>query len=259
MRKSSGPGFLYRDVAAQLREQITNGQLKRGERIPSEAVLTKKFGVSTITVRRAIMELVFDGLLYGRQGLGIFVSDRRKIVRVLTEVAAVSMGDEIRRAGLAPSIRELSYSRVVATDDLAKRFGLRRGATVHCHRKLICADNSPITLDTVFFDDGLAARLGDKLGREFLFPLLKQQGMKIVGADFRFEGSSASEEEASILNLPNRFPLILVQYSLFDARNKIILEGQSAARSDRMVFDLRTEFSRSFKTRPLSKKSKTSR
>jgi DNA-binding GntR family transcriptional regulator len=89
--------------------------------------------------------------------------------------------------------------------------------------------------------------------------LLKQQGLKIVGADFRFEGSSASEEQAAILNLPNRFPLILVQYSLFDSRGKVILEGQSAARSDRMVFDLRTEFSRTFRKASSGKKNKATR
>lgn len=247
MRKSSGPGFLYRDVAAQLREQITNGRLKRGERIPSEAALTKKFEVSTITIRRAIMELMFDGLLYGRQGLGIFVSDRRKIVRVLTEDTSVSMGDEIRRAGLKPSIRELSSDRIVAPDDLAKRLGLRRGATILRHQKLVYADSTPITLDTIFIPDGLATQLSGRLGHEFLFPLLKQCGIKITFVDFRFEGSSASEEQAAVLNLPNRFPLILVQYSLFGADGKLILEGGSAARSDRMVFDLRSRSNQFYK------------
>lgn len=68
------------------------------------------FGVSTITIRRAIRDLSFEGLLVGRQGLGVFVANRRRIVRVLSPNKGVSFEDDLRKIGLIPSMRVLQLT-----------------------------------------------------------------------------------------------------------------------------------------------------
>ena len=73
--------FLYRTVARALRGRVGDGTYAPGSRIPTEDELVREFGVSGITVRRAIRDLTTEGLLLGRQGLGIFVTDQRRIVR----------------------------------------------------------------------------------------------------------------------------------------------------------------------------------
>ena len=75
--------YLYERVKSELRRRIAHGDYGPGHRVPSESELVEAFGVSTITVRRAIRELIAEGLLIGRQGLGVFVADNRRIVRDL--------------------------------------------------------------------------------------------------------------------------------------------------------------------------------
>ena len=76
--------FLYAQVAEELRRRIVQGVYGPGSRIPSEADLVREFQVSAITVRRTVRDLQFEGLLVGRQGLGVFVSDKRRIRRSLS-------------------------------------------------------------------------------------------------------------------------------------------------------------------------------
>ena len=65
---------LYRDIAAQLRGALADGEWKPGEAIPAERRLAERFGVSIGTVRKAIDELVAANLLIRQQGRGTFVA-----------------------------------------------------------------------------------------------------------------------------------------------------------------------------------------
>lgn len=241
----AGHGFLYHNVAAELRRRIADGVYPPGKAIPSEAMLVKAFGVSAITVRRALRELMFEGVLYGRQGLGVFVADTRRIARVLSGPFARSLGDEIRRAGLVPGIREVAYTRLAASNEIASRLGVRSGTEIIRHEKVVLADRAPISIDTVHMPRRLAESLRERLREEFVFPLLAASGIRVARTDFRFESVPATEREAVLLELAPRFPLIVARYTLIDGRGKPLLDGYTVSRSDRVVFDLSAWPSRS--------------
>ncbi|MDO4596152.1 MAG: GntR family transcriptional regulator [Coriobacteriaceae bacterium] len=68
----------YAQIARELRNEITSGKFDYGDRFYSEAELTKRFGVSSITVIHAIKNLVYEGYLVRYQGRGTFISRARK-------------------------------------------------------------------------------------------------------------------------------------------------------------------------------------
>ncbi len=232
-----GPGFLYAHVAAELRRRIEEGVYPPGAVIPSEAELVREFGVSAITVRRAIRDLTFEGALCGRQGRGVFVTDRRRIVRVFAPDSRTSFGDEIRRAGLQPGLKELSFE---PTRDagVRHRLALPAEATVYRHEKLILADGEPVSIETLDLPAELAGRLRNDLSEDFVFALLARHGVAVGRTEFRFEGAAVSEAHAALLGLPLRFPVILVHYTLFTPAERPILAGVTVARSDRFTFAL---------------------
>src|SRR5262245_1935181 len=86
--------FLYQKVAAEIRRRIRAGVYQPGARIATESELVREFRVSAITVRRAIHDLSVEGLLTSRQGLGIFVTDPRRIVRSLGARVNTSLAEE---------------------------------------------------------------------------------------------------------------------------------------------------------------------
>jgi len=67
------PSSKYADVRTALIRQLRRGQWKPGDRIPTEAQLVQQFGVSRITVARAVRELESEGLVERRRGAGTFV------------------------------------------------------------------------------------------------------------------------------------------------------------------------------------------
>lgn len=75
-RPSNGPvDPLYRQLYADLASRIRSGELAPGSPVPSERQLSEQYDVSSITARRAMLELSKEGLIYGHQGVGRFVAD----------------------------------------------------------------------------------------------------------------------------------------------------------------------------------------
>jgi len=75
-RPGAGPVEpLYRQIHVDLAARICSGELSPGAPVPSERQISEQYGVSSITARRALLELTKQGLIYGHQGIGRFVSD----------------------------------------------------------------------------------------------------------------------------------------------------------------------------------------
>lgn len=73
MKKPNEEIPLYKQMINRLHEQIETGFYKPGQMIPSERALCKSYGVSRITVRRCLSEMIHNGILYRQQGRGSFV------------------------------------------------------------------------------------------------------------------------------------------------------------------------------------------
>jgi DNA-binding GntR family transcriptional regulator len=235
--------FLYAHVADALRRRIADGTYAAGDPIPTETQLVREFAVSAITVRRALRELTFEGALVGRQGLGVFVADRRRIVRVLSGEPRRSIGDEIRRAGLEPGIKELACE-TVREPAAARRLRLRPNVPLCRHEKLILADGEPVSIDVVYLPRDLGERLRDELAADFVFSLLARHGIPVTRTDFEFEGGAVSGAHAVLLGLPVRAPLISVHYTLYRRNGVAVVTGVTIARSDRFTFALSLEAAR---------------
>ena len=65
---------LYQQVAQQLEQAVNSGELRYGDKIMSESEMSQHYGVSRVTVRRAVDRLVESGVLSRRQGKGTYVS-----------------------------------------------------------------------------------------------------------------------------------------------------------------------------------------
>src|SRR5205085_10711755 len=94
-------------------------QLAVGEAIPSERLLSSELGVSRLTVRAALDELVREGLLVRRRGSGTFVSEPK----IAQELTLTSFTDDMRRRGMTPGSRTLDLKVVPA--------GARLGRLLH--------------------------------------------------------------------------------------------------------------------------------
>src|SRR5215469_10096933 len=128
-------GYLYSDIARELRKRIEERVYTPGGKLPSVSELCSSFGVSAITVRSALRALTQEGLISGHQGLGVFVKEQAQIHRVLAGSPQRSIGDEITRAGYRAALKELSYTEFKADAELAEQLHVRRGTRLVRHEK----------------------------------------------------------------------------------------------------------------------------
>ncbi len=233
----------YEQVKSTLRSRIETGDYKRGEKIPSNAELIREFGVSSITIRRALRDLEVEGVLYGHQGLGVFVSNRPRINRSLNPPYITSLGDQMRRAGVEPGIRELSFSLLVPETDVLAALKLPPDSLVFKHERVILADNRPIGLDVTFLPRALGEKLRSDMGHEFLMPILAKHQIAYAAVRYRLEACSLTPRDAAALESSVGSPLLSIRYSPVDAEDRPIFLGHMVTRAEWFSFDFRVEHS----------------
>lgn len=238
LKQTAQRSFLYSDMVIALRSRIAGGIYPPGSRLPSLAELIKEFGVSAITVRRALRELVYEGLVQGHQGLGVFVKTKPRIHRVLAGDPDRSIGDEIARAGFTPRLTEVDYAVIKAGDDIAARLGVRPGARVFRHQKLTFANDEPVALHMLHMRPALARSLRGELAKLFVFRLLDQQRIPIANLKCEFSSIALSEEHARLFRLPAGQAMLRVDYTAIGSDGKPILLGVTICRADRFVFEV---------------------
>jgi len=171
---AGGSRFLYQSVTDELRSRITACTYPRGVRIPSVGRIGNGIGVSSITIRRAIRDLSLEGLLIGRQGLGIFVADEKRIIRSISADRLSPIEDDMRVAGFEASLRDLGISVVTTSDEPFLDSLAPSHARLYRLERLLLADGKAVGLDTLWLPRALADKLKDHLQGQFIISLLEK-------------------------------------------------------------------------------------
>lgn len=154
---------LYQQVMEEIRAGVVNGGYGTGDKIPSEAELSEMFSVSRITVRRAVGELVEEGLLTKRQGKGTYVTRRKMQRKIMQESIVQSFSDTCRVNGLVPGARVLQREVVPSGKEGERLLGLSPDDQLVYIRRVRTADGIPIMLEDNYFP---RARFGFLLDAE---------------------------------------------------------------------------------------------
>ena len=229
-------GHLYEYVESVLRRRIIQGLYPPGGRTPSESELMQEFKVSAITIRRAIRDLTIEGLLWSRQGLGVFVADKRRTVRHLQGDFQVSFADDMRKAGLEPGLQVLSLSLVSTDDPIRKNLAVGTKIALYRLDRLMLADGEPIGIDRTYLSKQLGDNLNQEISQKFILPLLVSSGMSIDHVVYEVEGGSVSEDDSLILHLPVGFPLLIVHYTTVATNGEVVMAGRGLTRADRFIY-----------------------
>ena len=132
---------LWTAIADTLRRDIGEGAYRPGDRLPTEAELSARFGVNRHTVRRALADLAEGGLLQSRRGSGVFVTARPTDYRLGRRVR---FHQNILGSGQIPSRQFTRQETCPAATDEAEALALDQGAPVHLVEGVSLADGLPV-------------------------------------------------------------------------------------------------------------------
>ena len=215
-----------RDLVLDLVEQ-----LDVGDAIPSERQLSADFGVSRLTVRAALDELVREGYLVRRQGAGTFVSEPK----IAQELTMTSFTDDMRRRGLRPASRTLELRVAPAGARLGRLLRVSPSEPVVIATRLRLADDESMAIETVHIREahvpGLTAR---DLEEHSFYELLEDRyGIVVVGGEQTIEPTVTDEDESAALGVPLHSPAFRFERVTHSSTGEIVEFVDSIYRGDR--------------------------
>jgi GntR family transcriptional regulator len=215
-----------RDLVLDLVEQ-----LDVGDAIPSERQLSADFGVSRLTVRAALDDLVREGHLIRRHGSGTFVSEPK----IAQELTMTSFTDDMRRRGMRPASTTLELRVTAAGARLGRLLRVSPSEPVVIATRLRLADGESMAIETVHIREshvpGLTAR--DLEERSFYELLSDRYGIVVVGGEQTIEPTVTDEEESAALGVPLHSPAFRFERVTHSRAGETVEFVESIYRGDR--------------------------
>ena len=215
--------------------------LEIGEAIPSERQLTTDLGVSRLTVRAALDELVRDGYLVRRRGSGTFVSEPK----IAQELTMTSFTEDMQRRGLSPASRTLELKVVPAGAQLGRLLHVSPSEPVMVAKRLRLADHETMAIETLHVRESLVPDLtATDLQEHSFYELLRDRYVTtIAGGIQTIEPTVTDEEESEALGVPLHSPAFLFERVSRDSSGEVVEFVRSIYRGDRyrIVTDLSTQ------------------
>jgi GntR family transcriptional regulator len=235
----------YERIADALRRSIRAGDLKPGDRLPSEARLAQEHRRGVPAIRDALRLLRDEGLVEKRDGRGDFVLRARTTVRRTSErhqweksrarrpeTERLRTGSTEHDTGLEVDdlVFHASYREGAADKDLADAFGVPEGTAlvVRTYRTRHAAENAPLTLVTSHLVRSMVEANPDLLDEtKEPWPGGTQSQLYTVGIELdrmeeRVTARPPTQEEAEELGLPPGTAVLLLRKMSFDIHDRVV-------------------------------------
>lgn len=183
--------------------------------LPSEAELMRTFGVSRITVRRALQDLAAAGYVRRQAGKGSFALPH-KLRHTSGRIGGAS--EEFKEQGFAVTARVLEYSDRVPPPEVAVQLGLGEGEAAPFVHRLMIVDGKPISVVHIYFNlpNGIRPTAEDAANESVISVLRRKWGIVPTRGTRTMEAALASQEDLELLELDPPAPVLIVDLVGFD-------------------------------------------
>lgn len=221
----------YRQIAAHLRDAIDRGELRPGDRLPSEAELTRHYSVARMTARQAIQELRTEGRVVAEHGRGVFVrlpapvrrlaSDR--FARKHREAGQAAFLAEAEKAGVRPQVDQIEVSTAPPASAVRERLRLDDGDAVLVRSRRYLADDRPIEVAVSYLPAEIAE--GTPIaevntGPGGIYARLEEAGHTLDHFVEEVTARMPTNDERRRLELPDGVPVLVVVRTAFDTAGR---------------------------------------
>ncbi|MBL8057016.1 MAG: GntR family transcriptional regulator [Anaerolineales bacterium] len=228
---------VYAQLVNILRRQVASGFLRPGDQLPSEAQLCRRYGISPMTVRRAINILVDQGIVVAEQGRGTFI----RPVELGTASFQLQRLQELFEDDPRNTVR-LLQARIMAADErTAAKLQVAPGQRVIYIRRLILACDEPTLchVEYVVYDPARPV-VEAEMDVTALRGLFGGAGATMLKhGDLSVEATLLTEEEAALLQASRPAAAFRIEHLFFDFDDRPVSWGWFICRSDRLRFTSR--------------------
>ncbi len=234
-RKSPVP--LHYQLKRHLLEKIESGEWRPNDLIPSEQELQDMFGLSRITVRKALSDLVYEGLLIRERGRGTFVAPPKM---THNPYGRMSLTEFMIKQGIRPGWQVIEKGFCQASKEVAEYLNLPVRSRVYRIHRLRLADDEPIGHHIAYLPESLSRRIneaglleGGSLSYLDHLPLMQNSR-----ARRSIEAAPALEIDAKLLHIEPGAPILIIERIVTSAADEPIEFLQARYRGDRFKYQI---------------------
>jgi GntR family transcriptional regulator len=212
---------LHHQVYLILRDALRSGRYRPGELMPTEDALSLQFGVSRITIRRALDTLERANLVDRRQGKGTYI--RRDAASAPIQVPIYSIVEQITRLGATTDVRVIEFGHEVPPPEVRDVFGLEETQTLQRAVRVRLQNGEPFLHLTTFVADRVSATFGRAdMERAPLFELIHRAGVQLHSGHQTVSATLAAPLVSQRLNLKIGAPLLRIIRVLNDTAGNAV-------------------------------------
>ena len=225
---------LYIQLMNDLEKKIRNKVFQPGEKLKTETEIAKEYGVSLITVRNAVSNLIKKGLVVRKQGKGTFVT-QPKFSKNINSLQGFS--DMCLQMGVTPGAKTLENNLIYPNEKIYKKLKVSLDEQIIYISRLRYADNDPVVIEKNYFPFKFVSLLTEDLNNNSLFHILKEKlNVEVSSSVKKIELCKASKEEAELLNVKKNSPLILIKSIARDLNGEPMYIGVQIINGERFSF-----------------------
>lgn len=230
---------LYEQLVEQLRKEIAANKFGKSGQIPTESALSVTYDVSRITVRRAIDELVNQGLVEKKQGKGTFVKAPRYSRNIGS--GPMSFSDMCMSNGLKPGAKVLKKGITVPKDaEIRRLLKLADGESAVFISRLRTGNGDPIAYEESYYPMEYSDLLQLNLETESTYRYLKEvRGIELFSTSIRLSIIQISAKMAKVLELPSKHPVLELKGCVVNADGKPVHTSYQCGYGEHFEFIVR--------------------
>jgi GntR family transcriptional regulator len=232
---------LHRQISDEIRRQISCGDLRPGDQIPSENILVSTYGVSRGTVRQALAALRAEGVLTGSRGRPLAVRGPH-LTQPLSEL--ISFSSWVDAMGKRPSGSVVEFGPRPVTDEVAAALGVTPGSLIYYLVRVRLADNQPLMVERTAFAPQVGKLLAAvDLESQSIYAELARQGVVFTSARHVISAMAASSVDARLLGVSARTPLLRILRLAFSATGVALEWSDDRYLADQVDFAIENSMS----------------
>lgn len=232
----SDPVPLYLQLTRIWRQEIATGHLKPGDMLPPEPEVCRQYGVSAITVKQALKELVNEGSVSRERGRGTFITQRKLPPQELTRLSDLT--EAMEASGLQPTVEVVRREKWLANEDQADLLEISFGEPLLRLERVFRNGSEVLAVEQVDIPATLCPDLLDEeLVNRSLYAVLEERyGLRPVKAEQYIEAIAVEGADARLLRLPDGSPVVQAERITSLSDGRVVAYSRLLYRGDRYKF-----------------------
>lgn len=204
----------YHEIAADLRSKITNGLYKKQEKLPKQTELADYYHTSRVTMQKALDLLHLEGLIYGRKGIGTFVTGPLSIF----DYNAQTHRGLTKRLGELGEVTSqiISFGVLFPDEEEQKKLKIKKNEPIYDIVRLRLLDNEPLSLEYTIMPVQLIPGIDEDILKSSIYRYINESLNLEIGTSIRrIKADKADIYDQNYLNCDVHDPVLEVEQTVY--------------------------------------------